>query len=123
MVMWTLYSILLQKLGCDPTLPDNDGDMAIHIACLSGQLSVVKYLINEQHCDPNCRGQCGRTPLHYACQNDHMELIHYLITELGCDPTLPDNDGNMPIHIACLCGTIECSQVPYHMNSTVIQTV
>ena len=63
-----LIQYLISEVGCDPTLPDNDGDMAIHIACLGGQLSIVKYLITEQHCDPNSRGAYGRMPLHHACQ-------------------------------------------------------
>ena len=25
---------LISEQGCDPSLPDNDGDMPIHIACL-----------------------------------------------------------------------------------------
>ena len=41
---------LITELGCDPALPDNNGDMPIHLACRCGQLSVVKYLVTEQHC-------------------------------------------------------------------------
>ena len=42
-VIWTKY--LITEHGCDPALPDIDGDMPINIACLGGQLNVVKYLV------------------------------------------------------------------------------
>ena len=45
---------LISEQGCDPALPDNVGDMPIHIACLGGHLNVVKYLINEQRCGLAC---------------------------------------------------------------------
>ena len=93
---------LIKDLGCDPAIPNTDNDMPIHIACLGGQLIVVKYLINEQR----CRGQYGTTPLHYASQNGHTDIIKYLIAEHGCDPALPNNNGNMSIHIACLFGQL-----------------
>ena len=97
---------LIEELGCDPALPNEDNDMPIHIACLGGQLIVVKYLINEQHCDSNGRGQYGWTPLHSACENGHMDIIQYLITEHGCDPAIPDDNGDTPMHIACVYGQL-----------------
>ena len=101
-----IIKYLITEHGCDPALPDNDGDMPIHIACFCGQLNVVKYLITEMKCNPKCPRKDGRSPLHHVCDNGHMDIIKYLITEHGCDSALPDNDGNMPIHIACLGGQL-----------------
>ena len=47
-----IIKYLITEHGCDPALPDNDGDMPIHIACLCGQLNVVKYLVTEMKCNP-----------------------------------------------------------------------
>ena len=80
--------------------------MPINIACLGGQLNVVKNLITEMKCDPKSPGYKGRTPLHQACDSGHMDIIKYLITEHGCYPALPDNDGNMSIDVACLGGQL-----------------
>ena len=101
-----IIKYLITEHGCDPALPDNDGNMPINIACLGGQLNVVKYLVTEMKCNPKSPGNKGRTPLHHACNKGHMDIIKYLITEHGCDPALPDNDGDMPIHIACLGGQL-----------------
>ena len=47
-----IIKYLITEHGCDPALPDNDGNMPIHIACLGGQLNVVKYLVTEMKCNP-----------------------------------------------------------------------
>ena len=94
--------------GCDLTVPDNHGDMPIHLASVEGHLDVVKYLIIECRCDPNSRGGNGRTPLHYACAFGRMDVMQYLVTNHQCDPTLMDDDGNMPpINFSCLNGHLE----------------
>ena len=49
--------LAITEHGCDPALPDNDGDMPIHIACLGGQLNVVKYLVTEMKCNPKSPGE------------------------------------------------------------------
>ena len=95
---------LITELGCDPALPDNNGDMPIHNACRGGQLCVVKYLITEEQCDPNSRGQFGRTPLYYACKIGHMDMLQYLITELGCDPAVVYSKNMSLLHSACRYG-------------------
>ena len=92
------------KLGCDPTISDNNGLLPLHIASLTGHLNTVKYFISEQKCDPNSQTKDGFTPLYCASQNGHMDIIIYLITEVDCDPTIPDNNGSLPLHIASLNG-------------------
>ena len=69
-----IIKYLITEHGCDPALPDNDGNMPIHIACLGGQLNVVKYLVTEMKCNPKSPGYKGRTPLHQACNSGHMDL-------------------------------------------------
>ena len=78
--------------------------MPIHIACLGGQLNVVKYLITEMKCNPESSVKKGRTPLFHACDKGHMDIIKYLIKEKDCNPAVTEDNGDMAIHIACLCG-------------------
>ena len=63
-----IIKYLITEHGCDPALPDNDGNMPIHIACLGGQLNVVKFLITEMKCNPKCLRKDGQTPLQHACE-------------------------------------------------------
>ena len=109
---------LITQQSCDPTLPDDNHNMSIHMACFGGHLHVVKYLITENYCDSNSRGNNGRTPLHFACKNGHLDVIHYLIKNIGCDPEVPDNDG-VPLHMACLGGhlnVVKCLITEHHCN-------
>ena len=46
-----IIKYLITEQGCNSSLPDNEGDMAIHFACLGGHLNVVKYLVTELKCD------------------------------------------------------------------------
>ena len=32
---------------------DNNGDTPLHVACMQGHLSIVKFFITELGCDPN----------------------------------------------------------------------
>ena len=97
----SIIQYLITELGCDPTTPNTNGALPLHIACHNGHLNATKYFITKQNCDPNRRGQYRWTPLHYASQGGHMNIIQYLITELGCDPTTPNSNGALPLHIAC----------------------
>ena len=43
-----IIKYLITEHGCDPALPDNDGDMPINIACqLNVAMDVVKYLVTR----------------------------------------------------------------------------
>ena len=105
-----IIQYLIAELGNDPTTPNNDGSLPLHIACLYGHLSAAKYFITEQNCNPNCRGQHGWTLLHYASKGGCIDIIKYLIIEIGCDPTIPRNDGSLPLHIACLYGHLSATK-------------
>ena len=118
----TIIQYLITEQGCNPRTRDDDGtDHPLHIACLSGHLSVTKYLITEQHCDPTCLDQYGHTPLHHASLGGHINIIQYLITEHGCDPRTPDNNGVLPLHIACHSGHLGITKyliTEQHCDST-----
>ena len=93
---------LITQQSCDPTLPDENHNMPIHMACFGGHLHVVKYLITEHHCDSSSRGSNGYMPLHCACSNGHLDIVQYLIENQDCDPEITANDGLTPIYIATL---------------------
>ena len=77
-----IIKYLITEHGCDPALPDNDGNMPINIACLCGQLNVVKYLVTEMKCNPKSPGEDGRkghmdtTSSDNACGSGHMDIIN-----------------------------------------------
>ena len=83
--------------GCDQTIVNNDGELAIHIAsCIS--LKVTQLLTK---CDINSLNADGDTPLHIACKSEKVDIINYLVDDAKCDINIPNADGYHPLHIAC----------------------
>ena len=77
-------------------------------ACVSGSVSTVKYLIEEEKANINAIDQYGSNCLHFACSNqNNMELIHYLVDELKFDVNTVNNNDLTPLHFSILHGDIE----------------
>lgn len=56
--------------------PQN-GESALHAACLFGHLPVVKMLIRAG-ADPKLVNQDGATPSELAKKGNHSQVVHYL---------------------------------------------
>ena len=91
--------------GCDQTVLNKDGELALHIACRSS-LQIVKLLTK---CDSNSLNADGNTPLHIACKVKNEDIVKYLVEELKCDVNIQNGTGDIPLHI--LCGQSHCINV------------
>ena len=82
-------------------VPNQDGDLPIHILCKRDSLSNIQlmYSFFKLFDHENIHGD---TPLHIALKNDvSNEVIFYLIEEANCDVTIQNGEGDLPLHIAC----------------------
>ena len=79
----------------------------LHMATMSGQLDMVKFLIKKQHYDPNVVDLNGHAPLHAAAALGHLDIVNYLIDERNCNPMSQDPSSRTPIHYACEAGNFE----------------
>ena len=79
----------------------------LHMATMSGQLDMVKFLIKKQHCDPNVVDLNGHAPLHAVAALGHLDIVNYLIDERNCNPMSQDPSSRTPIHYACEAGNFE----------------
>ena len=57
---------------------DNGGRTALHWACTSAQVDIVKDLL-EMNAQVNIKDNCGWTPLHSAASVGHDEIILLLL--------------------------------------------
>jgi ankyrin repeat protein len=81
-----------------------DGATPLHIACISSQMDMVRYMIEYKKVDVNVRDNYGETPLHESCRKGNIGLVVYLV-ENGCADVHAKNDyGETPLHWACLKG-------------------
>ncbi|XP_067648850.1 ankyrin repeat domain-containing protein 17-like [Haliotis asinina] len=94
---------LLESKGADLTLLDTSGDSLLHLACLSGNLTLVEQLLSD--CKINLRGQMGRTPIMAAAVKGHKSVFDFLESE-GADLTLVDTFGDNLFHLACQGGNV-----------------
>ena len=125
----SVVKYLVDDQGVDVLCHDDGGNTPLHVASLggsqdiyfmtekqyspmengefgrvplhnSGQLSVVKYFVDEQGVDVLCRDSNNDTPLHVASLGGSLDVIKYFITEKHCSPMEKGYKGRVPLHHA-----------------------
>jgi ankyrin repeat protein len=67
-----VFKCLIERIGCNPNLQDNNKNTPIHYALRhfkrsnGGEISVLTYLLNNSNIDITIQGRHGRTLLHLA---------------------------------------------------------
>jgi ankyrin repeat protein len=79
----------------------------LHVACMTGHLKVVEWLLLEGGADvmPSASRPAGATPLHVAAHAGHFDIVKWLVRH-GADPNAPAVDGSTALHVACLAGNV-----------------
>jgi len=80
---------------------------ALHLACRSGNLQVVKKLAEQDGVSLTAEDNVGWQPIHVASYQGHLELVKWLAEQAGVTLTAEDSDGIQPIHMACSQGHLE----------------
>ena len=84
-----------------------DGRTLLHCAALSGNMEVVRRLIQSTSCDLSTVDAEGRTAVHYAARNGCTSMVQMLVEEYKCNINAVDQTGAMPLHLAAKCGHLE----------------
>ena len=92
-----VYTLL--KKGSDSSLKTNEGFTALHYAARSGNLPIVRALLQNKATMVNARDIRGATPLHDACARGHFELCELLLKN---DAAISARtvEGETPLHIS-----------------------
>jgi hypothetical protein len=99
---------LLRHKGADLDVRGNYGTNPLHGAAYSGNLEVVRILIE---CDPasiNARDRTGWTPLSWASRghNSNDGSVLRLLLEHGADTNAQSQSGSTPLHVASSNGAL-----------------
>lgn len=95
---------------------NQDGQTAVHLACIQNIPSILQKLI-ESEANVNCRDQQGNTPLHYACQNNCVVIVKILLNG-GANVQLRNtNTGWVPLHEAAYEGHKEIVEYLLRMGA------
>lgn len=95
-----IKSLLSQ--GANPSLSDQYGLTALHVAALKGHKEVVELLLDIQgryRVDIECRDGEGQTPLHLAVEGGNPETVELMISR-GADINSTTTAGATPLYIA-----------------------
>lgn len=80
----------------------------IYWACKSGNLEVVKILIDHYpDCNPHFVNDSGSNLLYIACARGHVGVVHYLNLMYSMNPKYPNGLGTTPIFAATYNGHFE----------------
>ena len=63
-----------------PSCTDNGGNTALHLACMSGHLSTIEYLVDNQHCDTDAGNGAGETPRGIVNKENYLyrDVVSYM---------------------------------------------
>lgn len=92
---------LLLKNGVDVKAVDNEHHTALHLACKSGCLKSVFYLIEFGGLDVNELDCYRQSPIFYAYSTNNLLLVQYLLS-CGARIDLRDTQNYLPFHIGIL---------------------
>ena len=85
--------------------PDANKRIALHTACLSGHVEVVKTYNLSIYEVLHASDSSGNTPLHLACEVGSEDVVQVLI-DSGAGVSEANNEGMVPTHIAAQNGSV-----------------
>lgn len=93
---------VLRKRGCIATKRNEKGETQLHRACITGNTSMVRRLIEQGH-SVHVRDNAGWLPLHEAANHGFKEIVELLLDNGASinDKGGTNCDGFTPLHDAC----------------------
>ncbi len=94
----------LIQLGVGVDLPDSNGNTALHLACLHGDLDAATALVKNRAKSNARAGDMQITPMEHAASMGHPDIVAMLLTHGVDSEEFVNTWGGTALHIACLHG-------------------
>ncbi|XP_057689134.1 B-cell lymphoma 3 protein homolog [Corythoichthys intestinalis] len=104
------------------TRQDEDGDTALHIAVVQGELAMVRQLIHLlQYAGRSLDvfNNLRQTPLHLAVITQQISIVEALL-RAGSDPSALDRNGQTALHLCCEYNHPECLSAVLSLPSSAV---
>ncbi|XP_071099028.1 uncharacterized protein [Haliotis cracherodii] len=95
----SVFKLLVSKRA-DLRLRDDKNNSVLHLACLGGNISIVKDLLARPGTDINCLGSHGRTAIMITALAAEPALFQLLLSKKA-NIRLTDDDNSTVLHHAC----------------------
>ena len=79
---------------------DEHGVLMALLAAKTGNLELVKYIVEYSRASMNIHDDNNKNMLHYAALSGSVEVCRYLVERVGLSPLTGDNNLVTPIDIA-----------------------
>ncbi|XP_046585566.1 serine/threonine-protein phosphatase 6 regulatory ankyrin repeat subunit A-like isoform X3 [Haliotis rubra] len=97
---YDVYNLLVSK-GADLSLTDSDNDDCLMMACMGGNMSIVKHLLSLETFDINRQwGMFYQSAVMVAASRGHDDVYNLLVSE-GADLSLTDISNSDCFMLAC----------------------
>ncbi|XP_067675639.1 uncharacterized protein [Haliotis asinina] len=106
-----IVKLLLEK-GALPNLDVSsidEKDNCLHLACVKGELRIVKVILDQAKVDIESRGERARTPLMYACRHGQLETVKELLAR-HANTNVLDETGFSCLHLAAMKGHVPTAE-------------
>ena len=137
----TVAQYLIVQCACDLSLVNFCGQTALHLACSTGNIEVVKCMVEKVGFNPDVKN--GFSPLYLACKHAHREIVKLLLKakehsmhellivaqsftkskniiafmDVIYDlSTKHDEEGNNALHLVCINGSIQLGRTLTRMQ-------
>jgi len=119
--------LALDNLSDSIDQPAEDGDTALHLACLYGYTPCVQLLL-ERRASLDSKDEDGAIPLHDACAGGYLDIVQALLNAAENKDHIKrlldtaDVDGDTPLHHAARGEHLEVVQVLLNAGASPILT-
>ncbi|XP_048242365.1 ankyrin repeat domain-containing protein 17-like [Haliotis rufescens] len=107
----------LIRQGCGILEVDDNNDTVLHVACMSGNVDVVKCILSSYTINMEKRGRYGWTAIVTSAYYGSKNVFDFFIRK-GCDLSVVDDDGDNILHVTCLGGNVDICK--YLLSNNVV---